>query len=162
MGGRIEQADIDLFVAAVVDDAVRFASSLTGSTHDGWDLTQDALARLVVALDRIDLDGSPRAYLYKTIVRLNLNRLRRAGREGAAMVRVARTMASAEPGSEIDLPDWLAAALRSLSPRQRTALALVHIWGFSIDEASELMNCRRNTVKTHLSRAMSQLRTAAP
>lgn len=154
------QADFDEFVLAYQNDLFRFCTSLTGSQHDAWDLLQDGFARLLVAWTRMDLNRDPLAYARQTMTRLYLNKIRSAKREMAAIVRLRGPFAIS------DLPEstfepWLEESYQGLAPRQRASIALVHIWGFSVRETAETLQCRENTVKTHLARGMAHLRGAA-
>ncbi len=54
----------------------------------------------------------------------------------------------------------LAGALRTLSPEFRAVVQAVVLDGLSTREASRLLGCRPNTVKTRLHRAKAQLRVA--
>jgi DNA-directed RNA polymerase specialized sigma24 family protein len=57
-------------------------------------------------------------------------------------------------GARIDI----ARAFAGLSPRQRTAIALRHHYGYSLDECADLMGCRVTSVRTHLRRGLATLR----
>ncbi|WP_442939782.1 sigma-70 family RNA polymerase sigma factor [Nocardioides sp. cx-173] len=152
--------DFDEFVQARIQALHAFAASLTGDHHEAWDLVQDALMRLAVAWDRVDCARNPDAYARTILVRLNLNRLRRLGRETRAYVRFKTDDSTRQPQTA-EPPDpqtWLAAALHALPARQRTAVALVHVWEFTLSEAAEFMGCSPNTAKTHVARGMKTLR----
>lgn len=60
-----------------------------------------------------------------------------------------------EPWIEPELP----AALQRLSRKQRTAVVLVHGYDWSQREAADLMGTSEATVRTHLRRGLSKLRT---
>jgi RNA polymerase sigma factor (sigma-70 family) len=148
----------DAFVSSALPSAMRLATSLTASPHDGWDLVQDSLVKLFRSWDRVDRDENPSAYLRSIIVRTNLNRLRSMRRELAAMSRLPRVDEHCE--SDTAEP-WLFAALAKLSRQQRTSIVLVHAWSYRVDEVAAMLNCRPNTIRTHLSRGLAALRTAA-
>lgn len=57
-------------------------------------------------------------------------------------------------GSRLDI----GRAYAGLSPRQRTAIALRHHYGYSLDECADLMGCRVSSVRTHLRRGLAALR----
>ena len=67
--------------------------------------------------------------------------------------------AKAAPG----LPDFepmLGPALRDLSESQRVAVVLVHAFGWTLVDAAEILGVSLSTLRTHLSRGMSRLRTS--
>lgn len=147
------------FIAANQHALFRFCMSLTGSQHDAWDLLQDGYSRLLDAWPRVDNARDPLAYARQTLTRLHFNRARSAKRELAAFVRVREASTTTLPDATFE--PWLEDSYRRLAPKQRAAIALVHIWGFTIREAADTMQCRENTVKTHLARGMEHLRSAA-
>jgi len=49
--------------------------------------------------------------------------------------------------------------LRSLSQRQRTAVVLVHGFGWTLREVSEIMGTKITTVQNHVERGLAKLRT---
>jgi DNA-directed RNA polymerase specialized sigma24 family protein len=59
-----------------------------------------------------------------------------------------------EPWVEPALP----AALLALSEGQRTAVVLVHGFGWTLREVAELTGVRRTTVQNHLERGLARLR----
>lgn len=68
------------FVIADLPQFLGFACALAGNRHDGWDLTQETLARVGLHWSRIDRSGNPGGYARTTMVRLNIDRLRRLRR----------------------------------------------------------------------------------
>ena len=61
-----------------------------------------------------------------------------------------------EPWIEPELPR----AMSRLSARQRTAVVLVHCFGWTIAEAAEVVGVAKSTLQTHLERGMGKLRDA--
>ena len=59
-----------------------------------------------------------------------------------------------EPWIEPKLP----VALERLSVKQRTAVVLVHCFGWSLSEAADLTGVGKSTLQTHLDRGMARLR----
>lgn len=118
---RAEFAD---FVAVQVRPLLGFAHALTADPHDAWDLTQETLARMGERWGRTTYD-LPAAYARTVMVRLNIDRIRRLRRE------LPRSIAGPEvavPVEDLDgMEPWLVDALSTLSPRQRTALALRYV-----------------------------------
>ena len=61
---------------------------------------------------------------------------------------------ASDPGLERQIEK----ALAGLSAHQRTVFVLVHLEGYSITEAAELMGRSPGTLKSHLHRALASLR----
>jgi RNA polymerase sigma factor (sigma-70 family) len=57
-----------------------------------------------------------------------------------------------------DVEPALPSAMRQLSPRQRTAVFLVHGCQWSQDEVADLMGISVSSVRNHLRRGMTHLR----
>ena len=151
--------EFEQFVDAELPRLLGYARVLTGNDHDAWDLVQDGLVRVGLRWGRIERGGNPAAYTRTTLVRLNIDRLRRGGRERivAEPPDAARTQR---------LPDgvdpWLATALADLTPRQRTAVVLRFVDDLDIAGVATAMGCSTGTAKSHLSRGLQRLRDFAP
>lgn len=152
---RAEFAD---FVAVQVRPLLGFAHALTANPHDAWDLTQETLARMGERWGQTAYD-TPAAYARTVMVRLNIDRIRRLRRELPRSTTGPDVAIAAE---ELDgMEPWLVEALSSLSPRQRTALALRHVEDLDVRGIAERMGCSEGTVKSQLSRGTERLREHA-
>ncbi|MCW2816376.1 MAG: Sigma-70, region 4 type 2 [Nocardioides sp.] len=146
----------DEFVAAEQQRLLGLAHALTGDPHDAWDLTQETLARVIERWSRIH--GDPGAYARTVMVRLNVDRIRHRGRERPTSEPPDRAVAPVLVG-EVDA--WLVAALRTLSPHQRTALALRHVEDLDTRQIADRMGCSEGTARSHLSRGTARLKDHA-
>ena len=146
----------DDFAVAEMPRLLGLALALTGDRHDAWDLTQETLAR--VGERWRSVHTQPGAYARTVMVRLNIDRIRRLRRE---------LLPGSTPDQTVDVPlpegapAWLIEALATLSPRQRTALALRHVEDLDIAGVAERMGCSLGTAKSHLSRGTERLREHA-
>jgi RNA polymerase sigma factor (sigma-70 family) len=156
---RRQEADREFeeFARASVGPLVAFGYALTGNQHDAWDLAQEALLRLGRSWRRRDI-ASPWTYTRVTMVRLNVDRARRASRE--TLTPDHGEVSSAEPDDVTDLHQWLVDALHELTPGQRAALALKHMDEMTNAEIADAMGCSESTVRTHLSRGAAAIRAA--
>lgn len=145
------------FVAVQSRSLLGFAHALTADPHDAWDLTQETFARMGERWGRTRLD-EPAAYARTVMVRLNIDRIRRLRRE-LPLLGGAREAAPVELVGEVDA--WLVEALATLSPRQRTALALRYVEDLDVRGIAERMGCSEGTVKSQLSRGTERLREHA-
>lgn len=145
------------FATAQSGALLGFAHALTANPHDAWDLTQETLARMGERWGRLRLD-EPAAYARTVMTRLNIDRLRRLRRE---LLRPDRTDAAVPVQVVGDLDGWLVEALSTLSPRQRTALALRYVEDLDVRTIADRMGCSEGTVKSQLSRGTERLREHA-
>lgn len=144
------------FAAAEMSRLLGLARILTGNDHDAWDLTQDCLIRVGSRWNHVDADRNPGAYARTTMVRLNLNRLRRLRREWLTS-EPPETRVAAQADAVGDAA-WLDDVLRTLPARQRTAIALRYLQDLSVGQIAEAMGCSTGTVKSQLSRGLQRLR----
>ena len=143
------------FVEAHSPALLGFAHALTGNRHDAWDLLQETLVRVGEKWRRID---QPAAYARTVMTRLNIDRIRRLRRELPGAHSSEPAPADALTGAaEV----WLAEALASLTPRQRTALALRFVEDLDVRGIAERMGCSEGTVKSQLSRGLQRLKDHA-
>lgn len=118
----------------------------------GAEAVADARAWAWEHLDRLEAMDNPGGYLWRvgqTSARRS-NRQRRPWAVEAVRV-VDDRAASFEPALE--------RSVAGLSPRQRAAVLLVHGYDYSLAEAADAMGCRVRTLRNHLERAMTRLRT---
>ena len=150
------EGSYDEFAVAQTQRLLGLALALTGDRHDAWDLTQETLTR--VGERWRSVRTNPAAYAGTVMVHLNIDRLRRLRRE---------LLPGATPDRAVEIPvsdgapTWLIAALATLTPRQRTALALRHVEDLDVAGVAERMGCSVGTAKSHLSRGTERLREHA-
>ncbi|MFC7496834.1 MULTISPECIES: SigE family RNA polymerase sigma factor [unclassified Nocardioides] len=149
--------DFGEFAATQTRPLLGFAHALTADPHDAWDLTQETLARMGERWGRVRFD-EPAAYARTVMVRLNIDRIRRLRRE-LPLPGGSCEEAPVEVVGEVD--GWLIDALATLSPRQRTALALRYVEDLDVRGIAERMGCSEGTVKSQLSRGTERLRQHA-
>jgi RNA polymerase sigma-70 factor (sigma-E family) len=145
----------DEFVALEQQRLLGLAHALTGDPHDAWDLTQETLVRVAERWRRID---DPGPYARTVMVRLNVDRVRRVRRERPVEAPPDSAVGPTVVG-EVDA--WLVAALATLSPKQRTALALRYVEDLDTRAIAERMGCSEGTARSHLSRGTDRLRDHA-
>jgi RNA polymerase sigma factor (sigma-70 family) len=120
----------------------------------GRDAAEEALARAWARWDRVSGLRNPAGYVFQ--VGRNVAR-RRLRRERTAR-RLERAHAPDPVGAATIGEPGLTDALAHLSTRQRTAVLLVHGYGYTLGEAATAMGCSPSTVRHHLERGMARLR----
>ncbi len=157
MGSRDEA--FEDFVHTNLDALYGHARFLTNSDHDAWDLVQEALARMGTRWRRIDQRDNPLGYARQVIARLAVDRLRLRARERATDIVPDRPTTPPAPAG---VDPWLADALRTLPPRQRTALVLRFVDDLDFAGIAATMGGSVSTAKSQVSRGLARLREAAP
>ncbi len=92
---------------------------------------------------------NPAGYLF----RVGQSRARRF-RSKDRPLRFEPAAANPEPWVEPEL----ASALHRLSPRQRTAVLMIHGYGHTYEETARALGVTRSTVQRHVERGMAKLR----
>jgi RNA polymerase sigma-70 factor (ECF subfamily) len=128
---------------------------LTRDRHEAEELMQDAFLRLLERWDRVASMDDPSGYLYRTA--LNLFRSRRR-RIAVALRRVAHSGHARDDLAAVEENDVAVRALAALTPRQRAAVVLVDVLGFTSEEAAGPLGVKASTVRVLLSRGRAALR----
>ncbi|WP_375426752.1 sigma-70 family RNA polymerase sigma factor [uncultured Friedmanniella sp.] len=145
------------FVAQTTPSLLGRARALTADPHDAWDLVQETLVRIGERWERIE---DPAAYASRVMTRLNVDRVRRLRRDLGLRQRLAPP--GSVPPPEDGPEAWLVEALHGLSPHQRTALALRYLDDLDVAAIARELRCQPGTARSHLSRGLARLRSAAP
>lgn len=139
----------DTFSSFVLEREERLRVALTASFGPdiGREATADALAYGWEHWERISEMENPAGYLY----RVGMNAAKRMRKRTIVLppVRPAE-----QPWVEPGLPN----ALVSLSPQQRTVVALVYGFQWTLSEVAELLDISKASVQKHADRGMSRLR----
>jgi RNA polymerase sigma-70 factor (ECF subfamily) len=148
-------ARFDTFFEDESDRLFKALYFVTGNRHDAEELTQDAFLKLWERWDQIDRIDDPTAYLF----RVALNAFRRRRRRTAMAVRKLMP--------ESELPDAFQEAemradvrqlLLRLTQRQRAALLLVDLLGYSSEQAARILRVRPSTVRSLATQGRRALR----
>lgn len=146
--------------------AFRTACLLAGSTADAEEAVQDGFVKAWQALGRFRTGAPFRPWLLAIVANEARTRRRAAGRRAGWTLRAAeaaRTEPAASEGPEAtvlatETRTSLLTALAQLDERDRTVLALRYLLDLSEADMAAVLDCRRGTVKSRLSRALERLR----
>jgi RNA polymerase sigma-70 factor (ECF subfamily) len=140
---------------------LRLARHLIYDREEARDLVQDTLLRAYLSLDSFRWECSLKTWVTRILINQGLKRLRRR----KLSTRVASWFKTAgqsreEQASLKEQAGQLQLAMEKLSPKQRTVLLLRYLEGMSVQEIAETMEIGPGTVKTHLARAIRQIRSS--
>ncbi|MDR7416526.1 MAG: sigma-70 family RNA polymerase sigma factor [Armatimonadota bacterium] len=149
------------------------AYRLSGNEADAKDLTQEAFLRVYRALPRVEPGVPLEGWLYRIVLNLFIDHLRKRGRMRTESLDVPVTTPrgdeveravpdeSSNPEEQVVSPVMDAEiqnALGALAPDLRAVVVLVDIQGFSYEEVASILRVPIGTVKSRLHRARRFLR----
>jgi RNA polymerase sigma factor (sigma-70 family) len=130
---------------------------VTGNRHEAEEVMQDAFLMVFERWDRVRDMDDPVGYLY----RVAFNDFKRRSRRAALALR--RTVGAAHRADEFEAAearDAIDRGLAHLARRQRAALVLTELLGFTSEEAASVLGIRAVTVRSLASRGRIVLRQA--
>jgi RNA polymerase sigma-70 factor (ECF subfamily) len=114
---------------------------MCASRHDAEELAQDAFLKMWERWETVATLDDPVAYLHRIAINAFRKRLRRT--------EVARRLTGRSPASVATTGEdvvLLHEALRALTARQRAALVLTELMGYSADEAAKELGVKASTI----------------
>jgi len=163
---RIRHSDgaaFESFFRALHEPLCRYADTFVSDESVAGDLVQEAFIRIWDGRDRLDPAQSLKAFAYRTVRNLCLNRIRDVKNRQELLAEQYEPPQRAEA-----LPDEAAEArslerrllqwISELPDRQREALELSRYQGLNHDEVAQTMDVSPRTVNNHLVKALRTLR----
>lgn len=129
---------------------------IAGNRHDAEELTQEAFLRMWERWDLVQGLQNPTGYLYRTAMngfRMRYRRAKTAARRVVPAVVRSNDLDAFESRHEVDR------GLALLTPRQRAAVVLTDLLGFSYAEAADTLHVKPVTVRKLVSQGRETLRT---
>jgi RNA polymerase sigma-70 factor (ECF subfamily) len=128
---------------------------VTRNRFEAEELTQDAFLSVYERWDRVGTLEDPSGYLYRTA----MNAFRSWRRRSAVAARRTIGLIRADDSiAMIDEQDAVVRSLERLSSRQRAAVVLIDLLGYSSEEAGRMLGIGASTVRTYAERAHRDLR----
>ena len=128
---------------------------ITGNRHEAEEVTQDAFVSMWERWERVRGLEDPTGYLYRTAMNAFRSRYRRAV---LAMRRTLRVTQADDGIEAIESSDVVLRAMARLPIRQREAVVLMDVLGYSSEEAARMVGVRPSTIRTHAARAHAALK----
>jgi RNA polymerase sigma-70 factor (ECF subfamily) len=129
---------------------------VTRSRDLAEEIAQDAFCRVWERWDHVAGLEDPEGYVYRTALNVWHSRRRRAA---VAVRRAVHTIPPDDGLARVEAEDAVLRALAPLSERQRAAIVLTDLLGFTSEEAGDALGVRASTVRVLAKRARDRLRT---
>ena len=136
-------------------DLFRFSRGLTPTVWEAEDLVQEALTRAFANLGRFDDVRNVRAYLFRIATNAWLDQ--QARRRPVAMPDEFDLPDETEWVYPVEVREALETLVRSLPPRERAAVLLSDVFGFSLAETAQALTTTVGAVKAALFRGRRSL-----
>jgi RNA polymerase sigma-70 factor (ECF subfamily) len=136
---------------------LRLLWMVTGSLQEAEDIMQEAFLRVWERWPKVSTMDSPAGYLHRTAMNVFRNRYRRA------RLAVRKVVGVAPPVDAFGAADdrvTVSNALARLTPKQRAAVVLTDLLGYSAEEAARMLGIRGSTVRSLSSMARAAMRNA--
>jgi RNA polymerase sigma factor (sigma-70 family) len=151
----VEAHSFDRFYEAERDGLFGALVLMTGNRHEAEEITQEAFVALWERWDRVATMDDPTGYLYRTAMNDFRKRLRRTA---VALRRVVGIRPEQDAFAAADARQVVAAALAGLTRRQRAALVLTELLGFSSEEAGRALGIKPVTVRVLASQGRAAMK----
>ena len=115
---------------------------MTGDRSEAEEIAQDAFVAVWERWDRIRQMDSPGGYLLRTATNIFRRRVTRK----RVLSRLSASLPPRTTSPPADSALVLGEALRALAPRQRAALVLTELLGYTGDEAGKALGVKASTV----------------
>jgi RNA polymerase sigma-70 factor (ECF subfamily) len=128
---------------------------VTGSRHEAEEIMQDAYLKLWERWERVSDVDDPVGFLFRTAMNVFRSRYRRAV---LAVQRHASFAPTVDDLALVEDRDEVVRLLRTLSPAERASIVLTSMFGFTSEEAGQLLHVKAATVRAHATRARASAR----
>jgi RNA polymerase sigma-70 factor (ECF subfamily) len=130
---------------------------VTRNRHEAEDLMQEAFLKVWERWDRVAFLEDPTGYLYRTAMNAFRMRYRRSAMAARRLLQLVAPRGG-DPLDQVEDRDHIDRVLASLTPRQRAALVLTELLGYSTEDAAQMLGVKAVTVRVLVSQARKSLR----
>jgi RNA polymerase sigma-70 factor, ECF subfamily len=154
--------DLSQLLARLRPRLHRYCARMAGSSLDGEDIVQEALAKAALHFDPATVQ-QPEAWMFRVAHNTSLDFLRRRSLERELFAEVEEgelpEAAGEDPHAAAAATSAALATFMRLPPSQRSAVILADVMEHALDEIAELLDSSVPAVKAALHRGRTRLRT---
>jgi len=153
----VKREDFIVLVKREQESLRRFLLALClGNRDEANDIAQETLVKAYLSSSGFSDDGKFAAWIFKIAYNTFLDH-RKTVRTFVPIDNLRTEMGNEKADSSYEYEE-LYFALNTLSEKERTAILLYYIKGYSIKEISKIVDCKEDAVKKQLSRGREQLK----
>jgi RNA polymerase sigma-70 factor (ECF subfamily) len=153
-----------------------YAYRMLGGFHDADDVIQESQLKAWRALATYEPRASFRAWMYRIVMNVAIDHLRRRGRAVsvdyddaiahaeddalAGLEALSPQLLRGDPRKEVqrsEIREQLSAALEKLSPEHRSVLVMREVDGMSYEDMAKVMKCPKGTIMSRLFHARKNM-----
>lgn len=128
----------------------------SGNMAEADDIAQEALVKAYLAIDKYVDSGKFRAWLFRIAHNVFLNHV--AARKPTVDIEEAKGLLATDSADSGFEHQKLYRALSVLPPKERSAITLYYINGYSVKEIATITETSENSVKKQMSRGREKLK----
>ncbi len=135
------------------------AFNLVNNVEDAKDISQDAFLRVFKAIGRFDLKYNFYTWLYRIVVNLAIDSLRKKGKQGKVSLEefpadpVETSKGPEDQLCSIELGERITAVLESMPEKYKTVILLRDVHELSCEVIAEIIDCTNATTRWRLHKA---------
>jgi RNA polymerase sigma factor (sigma-70 family) len=155
--GELTPRDFEAWYEQCHDRVLAGVRVTTRDSQHAPDAVSEAFTRAFSAWDRVAVMERPEAWVYTVAINVLRRRGRRAGTERRLLRQLNDREIDADPVVHHDTDHELWDAVSALPPRQRHAVALRYVLGFTQHEVAAAMGITDGTAASTLAKARASL-----
>jgi RNA polymerase sigma-70 factor, ECF subfamily len=152
-----ERASLEILLARHLDQIHAICRRILGHPEDALDATQEALIAISRGITRFDGRSQFTTWMYRVATNAALDEARRRRRRPLASEHLPERASVADPTAAVDARLDIDAALATLPPDFRAAVALRDLAGLDYAEIAAVLDIPIGTVRSRIARGRSTL-----
>jgi RNA polymerase sigma-70 factor (ECF subfamily) len=151
----------DQIVKFIAQDIMNIAYSYVSNYEDAKDISQEIFLKLYKKLKYFKGKSKISTWIYRVSINTCIDFLRKKKKSVSLDERIVKNKEEHSKIEDIekkDMNEILKKKIKHLPARQKNVIILKHLQGLKISEISKILKCSESSVKTHLCRAIDNLR----